>query len=91
MLPEVGGGPTQRPSMAAPSWQAPREEPLMVWFEERRMRLKGEDWFVYWAVAVEAAKAMRLARIEGFMFDDEGDWSGLRKWTDSLGQDEEIL
>lgn len=41
------------------------------------MRLKGGDCFVYWAVAVEAMKATRLAMIDGFMSDDEGDWSGM--------------
>lgn len=46
--------------MAAPSWHAPRREPLIVLLDERRTRLKGADWFVYCAVTRDAAKARTM-------------------------------
>lgn len=56
------------PSIAAPSWQARRVEPLMVLFLERITRLKGADWLVYWARAVEVKTAAARARAENCAF-----------------------
>jgi hypothetical protein len=41
---EPGLPPRQRPSIAAPSWHAPRVLPFIVSFKERRTRLKGAVW-----------------------------------------------
>lgn len=62
---EMGPGKvlvTQRPSMAAPSWQTERVEPLIVVLVEERIRLKGEDWvgLMDWAVMREVVRARRV-------------------------------
>lgn len=56
----------QRPSIAAPSWQAPRVPPLMVELEELMIRAKGADWFVYCADTLEATVMKRAV-----MADDD--------------------